>query len=97
MLAHASHIHHARVTAVLVSCAYRARVAQIYVLKVAAACSSMAPRVRAVHVLCASSGADARTRSGKVATVLAVHGAAVDDGVTEASQGSWSVAVAVLV
>ena len=35
--------------------------------------------------------------SGKVATVLAVHGVAVDDGVTEASQGSWSVAVAVLV
>ena len=63
---------------------------------IAAACS-MAPRVRAVHVLCASSGADARTRSGKVATVLAVHGAAVDDGVTEVSQGSWSVAVAVLV
>ena len=50
-----------------------------------------------MHVLCASSGADARTRSGKVATVLAVHGAAVDDGVTEVSQGSWSVAVAVLI
>ena len=93
---HVSHIHRVCVTPALDSCAHRAITARIYVSKFAAACS-MAPRVRAVHVLCASSGADARTRSGKVATVLAVHGAAVDDGVTEVSQGSWSVAVAVLI
>ena len=69
---------------------------QIYSSGIAALCSTV-PRVRVVHVVCASSGAGARARRRKVATVPAVHGVAVDDGVTEVSQGSWSVAVAVLV
>ena len=51
-----------------------------------------------MHVPCSSSGAGAGVRRQTVVpTVLGSAAAAVDDGVTEASQGSWSVAVAVLV
>ena len=50
-----------------------------------------------MHVPCSSSGAGAGVRRQTVPTVLGSAAAAVDDGVTEVSQGSWSVAVAVLI
>ena len=63
---------------------------------IAAACSTVAG-ARVVHVPCSSSGAGAGVRRQTVPTVLGSAAAAVDDGVTEVSQGSWSVAVAVLI